>query len=183
MNQLVPLFLNVNGKEFTLPVHPGDTLAFVLRQRLGLTGTKIACQESECGSCTVLVEDEAILSCSYPALRAAGKRVVTIEGLTSTPDDMLPVLEELHPLQAAFITHGAVQCGFCIPGQIMTAYALLKENANPTSAQIRHALKDTLCRCAGYPTIETRYKPLHRRCAITALCLLPRLSPQASRWR
>ena len=124
--------------------------------RLQLTGTKIGCEESECGTCTVLVDGEPILSCMYPAARANGKKILTIEGLAGNaeaqPDARAAGI--LHPLQQAFITYGAVQCGFCIPGQIMTAYALLASNPNPNREDIRSALKDTLCRCAGYPAIE-----------------------------
>ena len=144
------LTLNVNGHVYTLPSLAGETLADLLRHRLRLTGTKLACEESECGACTVLVDGEPILSCMYPAERADGKAVVTIEGLAQRINSEL----KLHPLQEAFVEHGAVQCGFCIPGQIMTAYALLKRNQNPSQEEIRVALKDTLCRCAGYPTIE-----------------------------
>src|SRR5512138_2326167 len=153
------LNLTVNGKTHSLPAVPGETLADLLRHRLHLTGTKIACEESECGACTVLVDGEPILSCMYPAERAEAKSVLTIEGLAaeyaaqtgkSTDVDGRPVL---HPLQQAFIDHGAVQCGFCIPGQIMTSYALLQANPDPSEEEIRYALKDTLCRCAGYPTI------------------------------
>ena len=143
--------LVVNGKSQTLPAIPGEMLSDLLRYRLGLTGTKIGCNEAECGACTVLVDGEPILSCSYPAVRAAGRQVVTIEGLAApgkTPDERI-----LHPLQKAFILYGAVQCGFCIPGQIMTAYALLQENADPSPEDIRHSLKDTLCRCGGYLAI------------------------------
>lgn len=139
--------LTVNGKKQTLPVKPGEMLSSLLRERLNLTGTKIGCDEAECGTCTVLVDGEPVLSCSYPAERANGQTVETIEGLAKNE-------EQLHPLQEAFIRHGAVQCGFCIPGQIMTAHALLRRNPDPSQEEIRHALKDTLCRCAGYPTIE-----------------------------
>ena len=142
--------LTVNGQTYSLPPIPGETLSTLLRQRLHLTGTKIGCGEAECGACTVLVEDEPIMSCIYPAERADGKTIVTIEGLAQRAHEKM----KLHPLQEAFVEHGAVQCGFCIPGQIITAYALLKRNPNPDSADIRFALKDTLCRCAGYPTIE-----------------------------
>ncbi len=155
----------VNGKQHQLDQVPGETLADLLRKRLGLTGTKIGCEEAECGACTVLVDGDPVVSCTYPAARADGHEVVTIEGLaalTSPPSlqgtpSPLPNLGEeraLHPLQEAFITHGAIQCGFCTPGQIMTAYALLEEQPNATSKEIRKALKDTLCRCAGYPSIE-----------------------------
>ena len=143
--------LTVNGQLHTLTVNSDETLADALRIRLKLTGTKIGCEEAECGVCTVLVNGEPTLSCVYPAARADGKEILTIEGLAKTQDGRLI----LHPLQDAFVQHGAVQCGFCIPGQIMTSYALLKRNPNPTSDELRHALKDTLCRCAGYPTIES----------------------------
>ncbi len=142
--------LTVNGIQHTLDSVPGETLSTLLRERLNLTGTKIGCEEAECGACTVLVDGEPMMSCVYPAERANGKTVVTIEGLAQRVHDVM----KLHPLQQAFVEHGAVQCGFCIPGQIMTAYALLKRNPDPGSADIRHALKDTLCRCAGYPSIE-----------------------------
>ncbi len=141
----------VNGQSHTLSVAPDETLAEVLRNRLRLTGTKIGCEEGECGICSVNVEGETVLSCTYPALRANGKTVLTIEGLAKSQDGELI----LHPLQEAFVQHGAVQCGFCIPGQIMTAHALLQRNPDPSSGDIRHALKDTLCRCAGYSSIES----------------------------
>ena len=136
----------VNGNPIEIEPKPGEMLSDLLRERLDLTGTKIGCNEAECGACTVLLNGEPVLSCTYPAAKANGKEVVTIEGLSENG--------ALHPLQEAFITHGAVQCGFCIPGQLMTGYALLQENPNPSSDDIQHALKDTLCRCAGYPTIE-----------------------------
>ncbi|MGQ9832369.1 MAG: molybdopterin-dependent oxidoreductase [Candidatus Villigracilaceae bacterium] len=142
--------LTVNGKTYTLEAIPGETLALLLRERLHLTGTKIGCNEAECGVCTVVVDGQAVMSCVYPAERADGKHILTIEGLAQQVNDEI----RLHPLQEAFVEHGAVQCGFCIPGQIMTAYALLKQNPNPSRDEIRSALKDTLCRCAGYPSIE-----------------------------
>ncbi len=141
--------MTVNNKNFSLEAKPGETLAALLRDRLRLTGTKIGCGEAECGACTVLVDGEPIMSCIYPAERANGRAIITIEGLAERVKDAI----KLHPLQEAFVEHGAVQCGFCIPGQIMTAYALLKRSPNPTPDDIQFALKDTLCRCAGYPTI------------------------------
>ncbi len=135
----------VNGDEISIDTAPGEMLSEVLRERLGLTGTKIGCQEMECGSCTVLVDGEAILSCGYPAVKAQGKEIRTIEGLAKNGN--------LHPIQEAFVKIGAVQCGFCIPGQIMSAAAILEKDLAPDEATIRYALKDTLCRCAGYPTI------------------------------
>jgi aerobic-type carbon monoxide dehydrogenase small subunit (CoxS/CutS family) len=145
--------VTINGETISLPAVPGEMLSDMLRYRLQLTGTKIGCQEAECGACTVIMDGEPVLSCVLPAERAHGTTITTIEGLSGryeTEDDYL----HLHPLQQAFVAHGAVQCGFCIPGQIMTAAALLQRNPQPGSDEIRHALKDTLCRCAGYPTIE-----------------------------
>ena len=143
--------INVNGIDHRLPVIPGETLADLLRNRLNLMGTKIGCNEAECGACTVEIDSEAVLSCIYPAERANGKKISTIEGLAKKNGNEIT----LHPIQEAFVSHGAVQCGFCIPGQIMAAHALLQQNHSPTSDEIRYALKDTLCRCAGYPSIES----------------------------
>src|SRR5690349_2393145 len=150
INGMSIINLSVNGKDYTFESLPGESLSTLLRERLRLTGTKIGCEEAECGACTVLVDGEPVVSCIYPAERADGKTVVTIEGLAQRVHEEM----KLHPLQEAFVEDGAVQCGFCIPGQIMTAYALLKRNPNPTKDDIRFALKDTLCRCAGYPSIE-----------------------------
>lgn len=149
--------ITVNGVQRSIEVRFGEMLSDLLRERLGLTGTKIGCNEAECGSCTVLVSGEPVLACTYPAGKAEGKDVVTIEGLANVEslDQSRKTARqvELHPLQRAFITHGAVQCGFCIPGQIVTAFALLQSNPDPTEDEIKYALKDTLCRCAGYPSI------------------------------
>jgi CO/xanthine dehydrogenase Mo-binding subunit/aerobic-type carbon monoxide dehydrogenase small subunit (CoxS/CutS family) len=147
------LSLMVNGSPVSLPLISGETLAQLLRERLGLTGTKIGCNEAECGTCTVLVNGEPIFSCSYPAVRAQGKEVTTIEGLAALLTSKAKN-QGLHPLQEAFINFGAVQCGFCTPGQIMTAYALLKRNPNPTRGEIRVALSGAFCRCGCYPAIE-----------------------------
>ncbi|NOY97596.1 MAG: molybdopterin-dependent oxidoreductase [Chloroflexi bacterium] len=151
MERQPQISLTVNGQLYQLPAVPGETLADLLRKRLRLTGTKIGCNEAECGACTVVVDGEPVLSCTYPAQRADGKTVLTIEGLAERGDEGV----KLHPLQEAFVEHGAVQCGFCIPGQIMTSHALLQRNPEPSSDEIRRALKDTLCRCAGYPSIES----------------------------
>jgi len=156
MNSLQVINLKINHKDISVPVSPGQTLAEVLRETLNLTGTKIGCNEDECGICTVLVDNQPVLSCNYPAARAAGKSVLTIEGLA--PANANGDGGKLHPLQEAFVQYGAVQCGFCIPGQIMTAYALLQRSPDPTTDEIWHDLKDTLCRCAGYPTIERAIK-------------------------
>jgi CO/xanthine dehydrogenase Mo-binding subunit/aerobic-type carbon monoxide dehydrogenase small subunit (CoxS/CutS family) len=156
------LKLYVNGKPYTLSRLPGETLAELLRGRLGLTGTKIGCNEAECGSCTVLVDGEAVLSCNYPALRAHGKQVLTIEGLAAlTPWNNRAATKlvdskvaSLHPIQQAFVLYGAIQCGFCTPGLIMAAYALLAKNPQPIRRDIRQALRGTLCRCGGYSIVE-----------------------------
>ncbi|MDK2981726.1 MAG: hypothetical protein PWQ55_2073 [Chloroflexota bacterium] len=140
----------INNREYSLPAIPGETLSALLRERLHLTGTKIACGEGICGACTVLMDGKPILSCVFPAERAAGRDILTIEGLAQRVNRELL----LHPLQEAFIKFGAVQCGFCTPGQIMSAYALLKRKPDPTSAEIRAALKNRLCRCGSYLAIE-----------------------------
>lgn len=161
--------LTVNHQPVEVEPKPGEMLSALLRERLGLTGTKIGCDEAECGSCTVLVDGEPVLSCAYPALRAQSKQVTTIEVLASQAasgnghgsgdgHQKVGVSEGLHPLQQAFIAHGAVQCGFCIPGQIMTAYALLERDPDPSDVDIHQALKDTLCRCGGYPSILSAVK-------------------------
>ena len=145
--------LIVNGKTVSIEPQPGEMLSDLLRERLHLTGTKIGCNEAECGSCTVLVNGEPVLSCSFPAAKAEGKEVITVEGLADKFQSRNKSKDQLHPLQEAFVLHGAVQCGFCIPGQLMTSYALLQSDPDPSEESIQAALKDTLCRCAGYPTI------------------------------
>ena len=145
------LKLTVNGIARVLDVPESRTLAEVLREDLGLTGTKIGCQEAECGICTVHVDGVPVDSCIYPAFKAQGRSVVTIEGLARTDAQGA---EQLHPLQEAFVEHGAVQCGFCTPGLIMTAAALLDDNPDPSDHDITVALKDTYCRCTGYTAVK-----------------------------
>ncbi|MEZ4671556.1 MAG: molybdopterin cofactor-binding domain-containing protein [Anaerolineae bacterium] len=139
------LTITVNGEQVEYDTLESRTLAQFLRYDLGLTGTKIGCEEAECGICTVLVDGVPVDSCIYPALKAEGRTILTIEGLAHG--------EELHPLQSSFIRHGAVQCGFCTPGLIMTSAALLEENAEPSEHDIKVALKDTYCRCTGYTSV------------------------------
>jgi xanthine dehydrogenase molybdenum-binding subunit len=136
--------LTVNGVEHVLDVPESRTLAEVLRYDLRLTGTKIGCNEAECGICTVHVDGTPVNSCIYPAFRADGRHITTIEGLANGT---------LHPLQQEFIAHSAVQCGFCTPGLIMTGAALLEENPDPDEHDIKVALKDTYCRCTGYTSV------------------------------
>ncbi|MGB3904985.1 MAG: (2Fe-2S)-binding protein [Anaerolineae bacterium] len=136
------LSMIVNGKEVSVEAGAGDLLADVLRDKLGLIGTKVSCGEGECGSCTVLVDGLSVTSCIYPALKAQGREVTTIEGL---PQD-----GQLHPIQQAFVDVTAPQCGYCIPGMIMSAKALLDENPQPTREKIKEAISGNLCRCTGY---------------------------------
>jgi carbon-monoxide dehydrogenase small subunit len=139
------LTFEVNGQEIHLQVHPGEMLVDVLRERLGLTGTKIGCREGECGACTVLLDGQPINSCMVPALRSQGRKVTTIEGLGNS--------EAPHLLQVAFAEEGAVQCGYCTPGFIMATAALLDHNPEPTEDEIRKALAGNLCRCGTYPRV------------------------------
>ena len=140
------ILLRVNGIEEEVFVEPWWSLARVLREDLNLTGTKIACETGDCGSCTVLIDGKAVKSCLYLALKARDRDIVTIEGLKGENG-------QLHPLQKAFVEHFAVQCGYCTPGMILTAKALLDENPNPTEKEIREYLAGNLCRCTGYTKI------------------------------
>jgi carbon-monoxide dehydrogenase small subunit len=138
--------LRVNGEILEAYVEPWWTLARVLREELGLTGTKVSCETGDCGACTVIVGGRAIRSCIYPVMKARGKEITTIEGLAGEDGG-------LHPLQQAFVDHFAIQCGYCTPGMIMAAKALLDENPHPTQEEIREGLRGNLCRCTGYKRI------------------------------
>jgi carbon-monoxide dehydrogenase small subunit len=133
---------NVNGRDISLTVDSNERLIDMLRNRMGLTGTKEGCGKGDCGSCVVIVDGKTVNSCLMLAVQAHGKKIITIEGLGSP--------EKLHPLQEAFVEKGAVQCGFCIPGMIITAKNLLDQNPNPTRQEIREAISGNLCRCTGY---------------------------------
>jgi len=135
----------VNGQDAELAVDPMATLLEVLRRQLGLTGTKKGCDAGDCGACTVIMDGKAILSCLTPAMQAAGREIITVEGLSCNG--------ELHPLQKAFIECGAVQCGFCTPGMLLSAKALLDQNPNPTREEVRMAISGNLCRCTGYKKV------------------------------
>jgi carbon-monoxide dehydrogenase small subunit len=141
----LPMTLTVNGERYDIEVDADLSLLDLLRDELGLLGTKTNCLEAECGVCTVLVDGAAINSCITLALQCRGKSITTIEGLAKDG--------QLHPLQSAFIELGAVQCGYCIPGMIMAAKALLDENPSPDETEIREGLAGTLCRCTGYQKI------------------------------
>ncbi len=140
-----PLTMTVNGHSVTVEIDVDELLVDVLRDRLGLIGTKVGCNEGECGACTVIMDGDPVLSCLIPALRAEGRQIITIEGLGDG--------DTLHPLQQAFVEHGAVQCGYCIPGFIMSAKALLDVNPHPNREQIKEAIAGNLCRCTGYVKI------------------------------
>ena len=137
-----PEILNINNTAYTLELYGHETLLEVLRDQLGLTGTKTACAEAECGACTVLIDGKPVLSCITLARDCAGMNILTIEGLADG--------ETLHPLQQAFLEKGAVQCGFCIPGMILSSKALLDADAHPSREAIHKALDGHICRCAGY---------------------------------
>lgn len=134
--------LKVNGELFRVRVETCRTLLEVLREHLGLTGTKEGCNKGDCGFCTVLIDGKAVLSCLTLAIEAQGKDILTIEGLSNG--------DKLHPIQQAFVDHGAIQCGFCTPGMIMSAKALLDRNPNPTEDEIREGISGNICRCTGY---------------------------------
>ena len=142
--------LNINGDTHDLLVAPNLTLLEVLREKLGLMGTKRGCDLGACGACTVLIDGEAYLSCLTLAVDAVGKAIMTIEGLAAGGD--------LHPLQRAFIDQGALQCGFCTPGILMTVVPFLEQNPSPTEADIREAISGNLCRCTGYQKIVESVK-------------------------
>ena len=135
----------MNGINYKVAVEPQRTLVEVLRETLGLTGTKKSCSEGECGACTVLMDGKPATSCLVLALDAQGKEITTIEGLSEG--------EKLHPIQEAFLKHGAIQCGFCTPGMVMSAKAFLDENPKPTATEVRKAISGNLCRCTGYQQI------------------------------
>jgi len=139
------LKLTVNGESYQLFIEPKKLLVEVLRDELGLTGTKRGCDSSSCAACTVLLDGRAVKSCSILAMQASGRSITTIEGLADGPN--------LHPIQQSFIDHWAFQCGFCTSGQIMAAKALLDENPNPTMEEVKLAMDGHLCRCTGYNMI------------------------------
>jgi carbon-monoxide dehydrogenase small subunit len=139
------IVLNVNGVAYNLSIDSHRTLVEVLRDTLGLTGTKKSCNEGECGACTVLMDGKPVASCLVLAVAAQGKEITTIEGLSQG--------EKLDPVQEAFVKHTAIQCGFCTPGMVMAAKAFLSEHPRPTSMEVRKAISGNLCRCTGYQQI------------------------------
>jgi len=140
-----PATLDVNGVVYPIEVDAGTSLLSAVRDVVGLTGSKEGCDDSECGACMMLLDGQPVNSCSYLALQADGRRVTTVEGLSNG--------DELHPLQRAFLEHAGVQCGFCTPGMLISATALLERNPAPTEDDVRLALSGNLCRCTGYDGI------------------------------
>jgi carbon-monoxide dehydrogenase small subunit len=138
----IAIRIGVNGEWRELTVKPYERLVDSLRERLGLTGTKVGCGEGECGACTVTLDGKAVLSCLTLAVQANGKQIKTIEGMRQG--------EDLHPIQKAFMEEGAVQCGFCTPGMIMAADAMLEQDPNPNEEKVKKIIANNLCRCTGY---------------------------------
>ncbi len=137
--------LTVNKKDYQIAVEPHDTLSKVLREKILLTGTKLGCEQASCGACTVFVDGKAVQSCITPVIRVAGSVITTIEGVADQ--------NKLHKLQEKFVEKGAIQCGYCTPGMIMTTLDYLEENPTPTTNEIKEALSGNLCRCTGYVKI------------------------------
>lgn len=142
--------LTVNGQQHSLDVEPRMLLVHALRDSLDLTGTKVGCDTSQCGACTILLDGKAVKSCTVFAVQADGTEITTIEGLASNGD--------LHPLQQSFWDNHGLQCGYCTPGMIMMSYHLLQDTPNPTEEEIRHGLEGNLCRCTGYHNIVRAVK-------------------------
>ena len=146
----VAITVTVNGVKHQAVVEPRTLLVYFLREQLGLTGTHVGCDTSQCGACTIHLDDRAVKSCTILAVQANGKKITTIEGLAHDDD--------LHPVQQGFREKHGLQCGYCTPGMIMTAADLLRTNANPSEQEIKHALEGNLCRCTGYVNIVESVK-------------------------
>ena len=149
--------LNVNDTVYDLSLEPRKTLLAVLRDRLGLTGTKEGCSTGDCGACTVLIDGEPVTSCLVLAVAAAGREVTTVEGIADR--------DALHPVQEAMVSSGGLQCGFCTPGFIVSSYGLLRKNPSPSEDEIRRALAGNLCRCTGYTKIVEAVQEAAKRMA------------------
>ena len=150
----VPVTLRLNGTAQTIEVEPQTSLLDALRERLNSTGTKKGCDHGQCGACTVHLDGRAVLACLTLAIRVDGHEITTIEGMSRG--------DSLHPLQTAFVEHDGFQCGYCTPGQIMSASALLEENPGASAAEIREGMSGNLCRCAAYPNIVAAIRAVQR---------------------
>lgn len=143
--EAVPVKLHINNQDYPVTIEPRYTLAETLRDNIGLTGTKVVCDRGSCSACTVWIDGAPALACMTLAIDTVGRKVTTIEGLSEG--------NHLHPVQAAFVKHDAMQCGFCTPGMVMSCAALLQRNPNPTLGDVKHAVSGNLCRCGTYPKI------------------------------
>jgi xanthine dehydrogenase YagT iron-sulfur-binding subunit len=141
----LPVKLHINGREHSVVIEPRDTLAQTLRDNLGLTGTKVVCDRGSCSACTVWIDKTPALACMTLAIDSTGREITTIEGLSHGAT--------MHPVQAAFVKHDAMQCGFCTPGMVMSCAALLERNPKPTLNDVKHAVSGNLCRCGTYPKV------------------------------
>jgi xanthine dehydrogenase YagT iron-sulfur-binding subunit len=141
----LPVKLHINGHEHSVIIEPRDTLAQTLRDNVGLTGTKVVCDRGSCSACTVWIDKTPALACMTLSIDTTGRQITTIEGLAHG--------EEMHPVQAAFVKHDAMQCGFCTPGMVMSCAALLERNPNPNLSDVKHAVSGNLCRCGTYPKV------------------------------
>jgi xanthine dehydrogenase YagT iron-sulfur-binding subunit len=143
--EALPLKLHINGREHPVVIEPRDTLAQTLRDNLGLTGTKVVCDRGSCSACTVWIDKTPALACMTLSIDTAGREITTIEGLSHG--------DKMHPVQAAFVKHDAMQCGFCTPGMVMSCAALLERNPSPNLSDVKHAVSGNLCRCGTYPKV------------------------------
>jgi xanthine dehydrogenase YagT iron-sulfur-binding subunit len=143
--EALPVKLQINGREHSVVIEPRDTLAQTLRDNLGLTGTKVVCDRGSCSACTVWIDKTPALACMTLSIDTAGRQITTIEGLSHG--------DTMHPVQAAFVKHDAMQCGFCTPGMVMSCAALLERNPTPNLSDVKHAVSGNLCRCGTYPKV------------------------------
>jgi xanthine dehydrogenase YagT iron-sulfur-binding subunit len=143
--EALPVKLHINGREHSVVIEPRDTLAQTLRDNIGLTGTKVVCDRGSCSACTVWIDKTPTLACMTLSIDTAGREITTIEGLSHG--------DTMHPVQAAFVKHDAMQCGFCTPGMVMSCAALLERNPNPNLSDVKHAVSGNLCRCGTYPKV------------------------------
>ena len=141
----LPVKLHINGREHSVVIEPRDTLAQTLRDNIGLTGTKVVCDRGSCSACTVWIDKTPALACMTLAIDTTGRKITTIEGLSHG--------DTMHPVQAAFVKHDAMQCGFCTPGMVMSCAALLERNPTPNLSDVKHAVSGNLCRCGTYPKV------------------------------
>jgi xanthine dehydrogenase YagT iron-sulfur-binding subunit len=143
--EALPVKLHINGREHSVLIEPRDTLAQTLRDNIGLTGTKVVCDRGSCSACTVWIDKTPALACMILSIDTTGREITTIEGLSHG--------DTMHPVQAAFVKHDAMQCGFCTPGMVMSCAALLERNPNPNLSDVKHAVSGNLCRCGTYPKV------------------------------